>query len=152
MASRGNIGFSSGSGNKNSMDFLKNLKLENKAKAYSSGKTSFIDPLKFEEEEKRVNQEYADHLIEHYENWNQISQSTEKKTYVGSFQISDTASAASTKAPHTGGIKEPEEEQYPEVQTKPFEEEDWGSMLEDVSTAVKLKEALKSVLRAKLYE
>ena len=64
----------------------------------------------------------------------------------------ETASAASTKGAHTGGIKEPEEEQYPEVKTKPFEEEDWGSILEDVSTAAKLKDALKSVLRAKLYE
>ena len=54
MASRGNMGLGSAS-SKNSVDFLKNLKLENKAKAYSSGKSSFLDPLKFEEEEKRVN-------------------------------------------------------------------------------------------------
>lgn len=55
------------------MDFLKNLKLENKSKAYtSSNKSSFIGGSSEQQTNQGTekltsssNQDYADHLIEH---------------------------------------------------------------------------------------
>ena len=56
------------------VDFLKNLKLENKTRAFSSSnKASFIqndssiDSRETNERPAGSNQEYADHLIEHNE-------------------------------------------------------------------------------------
>ena len=80
MASKGNIlGIQKvGSNPVGNVDFLKNLKLENKTRAFSSSnKASFIQndsPMDSRENSERPagsNQEYADHLIEHNEQWNQ---------------------------------------------------------------------------------
>ena len=63
MASKG-----MGSGNKkdNGMDFLKNLKLENKSRAYnSSNKSSFIDGSDTKESNVNRQEDYANHLLEH---------------------------------------------------------------------------------------
>lgn len=45
------------------LDFLKNLKLENKSKAYVAGKGSMVGGEKA--------QDYAEHLLEHQEQWQQ---------------------------------------------------------------------------------
>ena len=76
MASKGSmLGVSKANSNQiGNVDFLKNLKLENKTRAFSSSnKASFIqndssiDSRETSERPAGSNQEYADHLIEHNE-------------------------------------------------------------------------------------
>ena len=76
MASKGNMsGVSRGGSQGGNVDFLKNLKLENKTRAFSTAKNSFIkgDSIDSKDNSDRPgsNQDYADHLIEHNEQWNQ---------------------------------------------------------------------------------
>lgn len=78
MASKGNMsGISKPPTQGGNVDFLKNLKLENKTRAYSSShKASFIQSDTPNDSKDNIdklggsNQEYADHLIEHNEQWN----------------------------------------------------------------------------------